>query len=198
MHSLGGHMETRNRNWKQKWAHKTCQSPVQCLLHDWQVLCFVITCVSCLGLHIQCDWLVLAWQAMLQSSLVHVRILLGRPTAAERLHFHFISILFPFPAFPYSWHGGHVLVCKLPSLRWYDEIPREFPRDFTWGFVEKWVPCEQLHQNLKYIFLKPLWVTPPYFLIHTNIICRCHWVQCVLQWLLASTRGDAHMQFVDA
>ena len=112
---------------------------------------------------------VVAWQAMLQSSLVHVRILLGWPTAAERLHFHFIS----FPAFPYSWHGRHVLVCKLLFIRWVWWNSQGIPQGLHLGICRAVSASEQLHQNLvnnNHIFLKQPWVTPPYFLIHTNIL----------------------------
>ena len=149
---------------------------MQCL-HDWQVVCFVITCVSCLGLHIQCDWLVLAWQAMLQSSLVHVRILLGRPTAAERLHFHFIFHFISISCFSIflAWEACASLQASFYKMVWWNSqgisqglhlgICREVSAMWTAAPKPKiiitffWNHCELLLRTFLYILTYNVGVT---------------------------------------
>ena len=73
---------TRNGNWKWNWKQKCSNHWCSVFFVDSWVVCFVIALVFYLAmvmwlvlwvvglwLHIQCDWVALLWQAMLQSSL---------------------------------------------------------------------------------------------------------------------------------
>ena len=116
-----------NGSWKQKlemeleteMETKMHQSLVQCFLHGlmsgvlefylpmaiglalWVMLCLNLLLYCAMWLHIQCDWIVFMWKAVLQYSLVHM----------------WEGLIWPWDQFP-SWNKANIptLAASFPDL----------------------------------------------------------------------------------